>query len=69
MDESVHVIFCNSFSNPLNAFHMDILEGKVFGGVVLANKIVYDIGVSDALFEGRCIPEIIFLKTEVRRAS
>ncbi len=46
---------------------MDILEAKVLGGVGQANEVVYDIGVSDALFEGWCIPEIIFLQTEIRR--
>lgn len=62
MDESINVIFRNSFSNPFNAFHMHILEVEILGGVASANEIVYHIGVSDALFEGWCISEVIFLE-------
>lgn len=60
MDESVNVVFSNSFSDPLNALHMDILKIKVLGGVFSANEIIDHIRVSNALFERRCISEVIF---------
>jgi len=61
MDKSVNVIFRNSFSNPFNAFHMHILEVEILGGVASAHEIIYHIGVSDALFEGGSISEVILL--------
>jgi hypothetical protein len=62
MDESVNVVFRNSLSNSLNAFHMDILKIKILGGVASANEIVHHIRVSDAFFERWGISQVIFLE-------
>jgi hypothetical protein len=51
VDESVHVVFGNNFSNPLNALYMHILKIKVLGWVFSANEIVDYIRVSNALLE------------------
>jgi hypothetical protein len=77
MDESINVVLCNSLCNTFGSFHMNILKIKVpravsilpdmlgpshvLGGVHAPDEVVYNVGMSHALFEGLGVPKVIFL--------
>lgn len=78
MNEAVNIIFGNSFGYPFCAFDMDVFKIEIpknyqygplqlskyatLGRVVPSNKIVNDVRMSNAFFDGRCISKIVFLE-------
>lgn len=77
MDEAINVVFGNGFSYTLGTFNMDILKIKVpmanqLGShqvgrnallcwIVSSDKVVDDVRMPHALFDGGSIPKVPFL--------
>lgn len=78
MNEAVNIVFGNGFGYPFCAFDMDVFkieiprtyqyeafclfDYSILGGVIPSNKVVDDIRMSNAFFEGRGISKIVFLQ-------
>lgn len=61
MDEAVHVVLGDSLSDPLGTVDVNIHIREILRGVLATNKVVHDIGVTDALLDGLAVPQVVFL--------
>jgi hypothetical protein len=61
MDIAVDVVFGDGFDDTLGAPDVDVGQGEVLGGVVAADEVVDDVGVTDASFDGVFIAEVVLL--------
>lgn len=59
MNETIHVIFRDSFCDSLRTFNMYIVKGEVLGGVFAANKVEDNVRVSYAFFDRLCVSQVV----------
>lgn len=60
MNVAVDIVFGHSLDDSLGSLHVDILQAEVLGGIVAADEVIYDVGVSDTGLDGLGITQIVF---------
>jgi hypothetical protein len=61
VDESVHIVLGNGLGDALSTINVDVSEGEVLGRVLATSQVVDNVGVTDTLFDGLGVAQIIFL--------